>query len=395
MDDSSSPVVSHHSTPSLASPAISDGTLESVIAEGAQNVSEFTEFDTSTSSSQILNGAIDLKVPISIKLNGTTETCFLPVENGVNGAADTAPIDDSLSGRVLGSQKQEQIIEAPYDYLSSKPGKDIRRKLLLACNVWLQVDEPALETIIEVTSMLHTASLLIDDIEDSSKLRRGFPSAHIIYGIPQTINSANYVYFKAQQHLTMLKDWPTAMRIFNEEVMNLHRGQGMDLYWRETLTLPTEEEYLDMVSNKTGGLFRLGIRLMMMCSTQCLDLLPFTNLLGLLFQIQDDYRNLVSDRMTQTKGYCEDLTEGKFSFPIIHAIAHSPTANNDILNILKSKSEDNTVKEHAVRYMRDVTWSFAHTEEKIKGLHADATRAMKELGVANEAMAEILGKLVV
>ena len=95
-----------------------------------------------------------------------------------------------------------------------------------------------------------------------------------------------------------LEDWSTAMQIFNEEILNLHRGQGMDLYWRETLTLPREEEYLDMVSNKTGGLFRLGIRLMMMNSNRDLDLLPFTNLLGLLFQIQDDYRNLACDRVS-------------------------------------------------------------------------------------------------
>ena len=96
----------------------------------------------------------------------------------------------------------------------------------------------------------------------------------------------------------ILEDWSTAMQIFNEEILNLHRGQGMDLYWRETLTLPSEEEYLDMVSNKTGGLFRLGIRLMMMNSNRDLDLLPFTNLLGMLFQIQDDYRNLACDRVS-------------------------------------------------------------------------------------------------
>ena len=53
-----------------------------------------------------------------------------------------------------------KIINAPYNYLSSKPGKDIRRNVLLACNVWLQVDAAPLETIIQVTSMLHNASLL-------------------------------------------------------------------------------------------------------------------------------------------------------------------------------------------------------------------------------------------
>jgi geranylgeranyl pyrophosphate synthase len=47
--------------------------------------------------------------------------------------------------------------------------------------------------------MLHNASLLIDDIKDSSKLRRGVPVAHNIYGVPLTINAANYIYFLAMQ----------------------------------------------------------------------------------------------------------------------------------------------------------------------------------------------------
>jgi geranylgeranyl pyrophosphate synthase len=56
--------------------------------------------------------------------------------------------------------------------------------------------------------------------------------------------------------------------VFVEELLNLHRGQGMDLYWRETLTCPTEEEYIGMVLDKTGGLFRLAVRLMQLESNQ-------------------------------------------------------------------------------------------------------------------------------
>lgn len=136
--------------------------------------------------------------------------------------------------------------------------------------------------------MLHTASLLVDDVEDSSLLRRGLPVAHSIFGTAQTINSANYVYFVALQELLKLdqledsragspeapevefvgegkrkrRQRGEAVRIYTEELVNLHRGQGMDLFWRDTLTVPTEEEYLEMVGNKTGGLFRLAIRLM-------------------------------------------------------------------------------------------------------------------------------------
>ena len=85
--------------------------------------------------------------------------------------------------------------------------------------------------------------------------------AHSIFGVAQTLNSANYVYFVALQELARLGN-PEALRIYTDELCNLHRGQGMDLFWRDTLTCPTEDDYLEMVSNKTGGLFRLAIKLM-------------------------------------------------------------------------------------------------------------------------------------
>jgi geranylgeranyl diphosphate synthase, type III len=101
----------------------------------------------------------------------------------------------------------------------------------------------------------------VDDVEDSSLLRRGIPVAHSIFGTAQTINSANYVYFCALGELRKLKSH-IAIDIYTDELLNLHRGQGMDLFWRDTLTCPTEEDYLEMVGNKTGGLFRLAVKLM-------------------------------------------------------------------------------------------------------------------------------------
>ncbi|XP_024617219.1 geranylgeranyl pyrophosphate synthase isoform X6 [Neophocaena asiaeorientalis asiaeorientalis] len=84
----------------------------------------------------------------------------------------------------------QRILLEPYKYLLQLPGKQVRTKLSQAFNHWLKVPEDKLQIIIEVTEMLHNASLLIDDIEDNSKLRRGFPVAHSIYGIPSVINSA-------------------------------------------------------------------------------------------------------------------------------------------------------------------------------------------------------------
>lgn len=88
------------------------------------------------------------------------------------------------------------------------------------------------------------------------------------------------------------------MHIFIEELLNLHRGQGLDLFWRDTLTVPSEEEYLQMVDLKTGGLFRLAARLLQSASSATYNLVPLVEVAGLIFQIRDDYQNLCSEQVS-------------------------------------------------------------------------------------------------
>jgi geranylgeranyl diphosphate synthase type 3 len=109
-----------------------------------------------------------------------------------------------------------------------------------------------------------TPTLRIDDIQDSSKLRCKLPVPHSIFGIGQTINAANYALL-AQQELPKLGD-AHAFEILTEELLYLHPGQGMDIYRRDASICPTEEKYFTMVSNQTGRLFRLAVKLMQLAS---------------------------------------------------------------------------------------------------------------------------------
>ncbi|KDE05002.1 hypothetical protein, variant [Microbotryum lychnidis-dioicae p1A1 Lamole] len=292
----------------------------------------------------------------------------------------------------------ERILVEPYTYLASVPGKEVRSALMDAFNAWIQVPAEDLAVVKKLVGMLHTASLLMDDVEDDSHLRRGMPVAHKIYGIPQTINSANYVYFLAYQELQRIKPRPGVSKVeemVTEELLNLHRGQGMDLFWRENLICPTEPEYIDMVNNKTGGLFRIAIKLMMAASTEDppRDYVPLANLIGIIFQIRDDYVNLQSAQYAHNKGYCEDLSEGKFSFPIVHAI-RSDTSNRQLLNILRERPSSPSPKAYAVHYMMDRTKSFAYTRQVLSSLMTQAREEVHRLG-GNQFVDTILDQLVV
>ena len=161
--------------------------------------------------------------------------------------------------------EQDKLLLEPMLYLLQVPGKNVRKKLLHAFNVWMGVPEDKVLAIGELVQMLHNASLLLDDIEDSSILRRGVPVAHKIYGIPSTINSANYVMFICLERVLSLGH-PQAVQVFCEQMLELHRGQGMELYWRDNYQCPTEEDYRQMTIRKTGGLFNLAVRLMQLVS---------------------------------------------------------------------------------------------------------------------------------
>ena len=207
--------------------------------------------------------------------------------------------DEGVDVKIPYSEKnnngQDEILLEPFTYLLRKKGKDIRPKLLQAFNVWLHVPEEKVRIIGEIIQMLHNASLLIDDIQDNSVLRRGNPCAHKIYGVASTINSANYVYFIGLEKILELGK-PEAVTIFKDSMLELHRGQGMEIYWRDTFMCPTEEEYREMTVRKTGGLFNLAVQLMELFSDNTkspkYDYVELTSLLGLYFQIRDGLNRL-------------------------------------------------------------------------------------------------------
>ncbi|KAI3604185.1 geranylgeranyl pyrophosphate synthetase [Moniliophthora roreri] len=284
---------------------------------------------------------------------------------------------ERLSSEWEWTQKNESCIMEPYTYITSNPGKDIRSQFIAAFNLWLAVPEEKTKAIAGVVNMLHSASLLIDDIQDNSQLRRGSPGngAQDIWSTPDgqhsqlreedaesqqgpdvdaivtgTVPPFHFLARSANKHQLL------------DELLSLHRGQGLDLLWRDSLQCPTEGEYIGMVNNKTGGLLRIGIKLMMAMATANVgvDYVPLVNLIGVYFQIRDGLLNLSSANYATNKGFAEDLTEGKFSFPIVHGIWED-TENRQILNVLQKRPSSPTMKFHGINYLKNRTQSFQYT----------------------------------
>ena len=156
---------------------------------------------------------------------------------------------DASSSAYKVHERDESVME-PFNYLVKVPGKNVRGRLVDAFNLWLKIPLNKVGAIKDIISMLHTASLLIDDIEDNSTMRRGIPCAHKVYGIPNTINTANYVYFLALEKTHLLGN-KSALSVYLAELLNLHRGQGQDISWRESCECPTMDAYKKMVKERT------------------------------------------------------------------------------------------------------------------------------------------------
>lgn len=283
----------------------------------------------------------------------------------------------------------QKELDLPFTYIKNLPGKNIRSKLTHAFNHWMKIPTEKLNEIGEIVEMLHNASLMIDDIEDNSCLRRGHPVAHAIYGIANTMNTANYVFFQALERCQKLEH-PDAVKVYTKQMLELHRGQGMEIYWRENFKCPTESQYQLMTIRKTGGLFMLGIGLMQLFSDNKKNFTKITAILGLYFQIRDDYINLTSKEYSATKSFCEDLTEGKFSFPILHAINNKKN-DQEILSILKKRTESIELKKYCVKLLEEAG-SFQYTRNILKKLYDEAQIEIANLGT-NEYMDNLLHEL--
>ncbi|RAQ98962.1 terpenoid synthase [Stemphylium lycopersici] len=297
-------------------------------------------------------------------------------------------------------------LEAPSKYVSSMPSKGVRSTLIEAFNTWLHVPSERLQKVMSVIDSLHNASLILDDIEDNSPLRRGFPATHILFGQAQSINSANFMFVRAVQEVSQNLS-PAALVAVLEELEGLYLGQSWDLYWKHNLICPSEAEYVNMIDHKTGGMFRMLLRIMQAESdvTSQLDFHRLTLLFGRFFQIRDDYMNFQD--YTAQKGLCEDLDEGKFSYPVVYCLENFPEYRGHFLGVFRQRPTVATVdarplsresKLHLTSCLKK-SGAFDKTMACLMGMEHDLKveidRLERQTGEANPMLRLCLAKLSV
>ncbi len=218
-----------------------------------------------------------------------------------------------------------ECINEPVWDLLSRGGKRWRPRFFeLILRAYSHPEHSKLAAIVEI---LHNGTLIIDDIEDGSELRRGKPCIHRMYGTDVAINAGNAIYY-IPFHLVTRSDLPEGKRLglletYVDEMIRISHGQGLDIWWHRTDKYPTEGQYLQMCAYKTGNLARMVAKMAgLLCDLprEKQEMLGrFGESLGTAFQIQDDLLNIVGDVKKYGKEIGGDITEGKKTLMVIYA----------------------------------------------------------------------------
>jgi geranylgeranyl pyrophosphate synthase len=303
----------------------------------------------------------------------------------------------SVSHFTCTSDLDDSALLAPAHYMESLSSKNVLSKLVEAFNVWMQVPPKPLAAIKHVLDDLHNSSLILDDIQDNSPLRREKTATHLIFGLAQSINSATYMFVKAAQTVDALGT-PQMMTVLLQGLETLFIGQSWDINWRENFHCPTESEYLSVADKKTGALLTMMVELMQ-ANAKTLPfsyrLSPLARLFGRWYQVRDDYMNLQGADYSKRKGFCEDLDEGKLSYPILKCCQTSETNKNIILGIFRQMRMTNTKMMHESKlHILDLMSSARALEDTfdyLQQLQQEIERDIREIEVlTGESNPELL-----
>ena len=249
--------------------------------------------------------------------------------------------------------------------------------------------------------LLHNFSLVHDDIQDQSTLRRGRPAVWKLWGVAQAINVGDALFTLANQALLELEKTSTveaalrASYIFQETCLALTQGQFLDLQYEERQELSVED-YWPMVSGKTAALLaacaQLGAVSVQAGEAAYEAYSRFGRDLGLAFQAQDDLLGIWGDAALTGKSAESDLVSGKKSLPVLYGLQQG--------GAFAERWKQGGVRPEEVPGLArqlELEGARTFTQAQVKRLTERAQQALREAspqGTAEEALRELAEMLV-
>jgi geranylgeranyl diphosphate synthase type I len=281
-------------------------------------------------------------------------------------------------------------------------GKRIRPLLVLltcaACSgEWLAALPAA-----SCVELIHNFSLVHDDIQDGSDVRRGRPTVWKKWGIAQAVNAGDVLFILSHIALSEIeKDFPAQVAqqisgVINQACLSLSTGQFLDISFEQQAEL-TIEDYWTMVSGKTAALLSActtsGALLGAADEAQQESYRSFGHYLGLAFQVQDDYLGIWGDSALTGKSTESDLVAGKKSLPVLFGLSkNGPFAKRWIEGHI---NPDEAVSLSELLALEGAKLYTQNNVDQMTDLALQSLRAAEPTGEAGEALYELANKLLV
>jgi geranylgeranyl diphosphate synthase type I len=271
----------------------------------------------------------------------------------------------------LGTVDPEELRKST-QHLIKAGGKKIRPSLVvLSSEAVGGTAEVAIKTAAAV-ELIHTFSLIHDDIMDKDEMRRGKPSVHVLWGESMAILAGDTLFSKAFE--TVLETPVNsisyervlnALKIVVDSCIKICEGQASDMCFEGNFVV-SEDEYMNMIYKKTGALIAAATRSGAILGggnpVEVETLTEYGRLIGLAFQIQDDYLDVVSEEENLGKPVGSDIMEGKMTLMVVHALSKASYGDKEELISILKDGEDTDVeraielfeKYGSINYARDI-----------------------------------------
>ena len=250
-----------------------------------------------------------------------------------------------------------------------------------------------------IPEILHTGTIIVDDVEDDASLRRGEPALHQVYGTDVALNAGNALYFIPLKLIDRNDaELPTdrqlqAYEMLTYELNRTHLGQGMDIDWHNRRrSQVSEDEYLEMCACKTGCLARITGRLASIVTGQSEEVertvAAYTERLSIGFQIIDDVLDVehsLGEAGEFGKAFGNDIREGKTTLMVIHALEEAGAERAERLREILAAADppDGDIRE-AIRIL-DETGAIEYSRNRAEELATAAQDTIAGLDLDPDA----------
>ena len=256
------------------------------------------------------------------------------------------------------------LINQMSHYIISSGGKRIRPLLLLLCARATDYDGDYHYSMAVVIELIHTATLLHDDVVDQSTTRRGHETANELWGNAPSVLVGDFLYSRAFE-IMVEPNSMEIMKILSKATNQISEGEVLQLFNIKNANV-TQKEYYRVIERKTACLFKAACQIAGILSNSNQKVIEamgkFGMHLGNAFQIIDDTLDYESDSNIIGKEVGDDLSEGKVTLPMIYALEKTTKSDNKILTDAINNADASNINQvveilmnvNAFQYSRDI-----------------------------------------